>query len=456
MKPQPSILLVDDEPEIRTSYSQALDLAGFAVRSFPTAESVLDLLGHEFDGVLIADIRLPRMDGMTLLGRVRAIDPEIPVVLVTGHADLPFAVRAMREGAYDFLEKPAGAQLLATVARRATDFRRLVVENRRLRSAVGPTDSIESRLTGRSSRIEEIRYQIMAVARTDTDVLIVGETGTGKGVAARAVHEFSDRAARPFVIVDCAGLPSERVESELFGHAVGAFPGATRPRYGKFEHARSGTVLLDEISSASLDLQAKLLRVIEDRAMTPLGSDEKVPLDVRFVATSKVPLEREVAAGRFRADLLYRLNGLTLRLPTLAERREDIPALFMQFVEEAAIRYGRHDVRVTQSTISDITHRDWPGNVRELRNAASRYLLGLGQDHDLVAGDSSTRLADRVADFERSIIAGALLASNGSLKTVYETLGVSRKTLYEKMQKYGLDRHEFAIESGPKPPNEEN
>jgi two-component system C4-dicarboxylate transport response regulator DctD len=455
MKTQSTILLVDDEPDIRTSYSQALDLAGFAVRSFGTAESVLDLLGHEFDGVVIADIRLPKMDGMTLLGRIREIDPEIPVVLVTGHADLPFAVRAMREGAYDFLEKPAGAQLLASVARRAADFRRLVIENRHLRGAVGQPESIETRLLGRSSRIEDIRYQILAVARTDTDVLFVGDTGTGKGVAARALHDFSERAARPFVIVDCVALPSELAESELFGHAAGAFPGAARSRYGKLEHARGGTVLLDEISSISLELQAKLLRVIEDRSIMPLGVNERVALDVRFVATSKLPLEAEVAAGRFRADLLYRLNAVTLRLPPLAERREDIPALFMQLVAEEAVRYGRDQVPVTQSTISDITQRDWPGNIRELRNAASRYALGLGQGSAGPTTDA-LRLADRMADFERSLIAGALLAANGNLKSVYEALGISRKTLYEKMQKYGLDRHEFAVEGPSRGHDEEN
>lgn len=444
MKGPSSILLVDDEPEIRASYSQALDLAGHTVRSFASAEHILDIIGPSFDGIIIADIRLPKMDGMTLLGRVRAIDPEIPVVLVTGHADLPFAVRAMREGAHDFLEKPASAQLLASVAGRAVDYRRLVIENRRLRGEAGSHDSIEARLPGRSSRMENVRYQLGAVARTAADVLIIGDTGTGKGVAARALHDFSDRAAGPFVIVDCAALPAEQVESELFGHVAGAFPGAVKSRYGKFEHARNGTVLLDDISSMSLELQAKLLRVIEDHTIVPLGSNETIGVNIRFIATSKVSLEQEVAAGRFRPDLLYRLNAVTLTLPTLAERREDIAALFMYLVREAAARYGRDDVTISQSTIGAMTDRNWPGNVRELRNAAGRYVLGLGQGAAPGAAGDANRLADRVGEFERSLIAGALIAANGSLRIAYETLGISRKTLYEKMQKYGLDRHEFA------------
>lgn len=440
---QSLVMLVDDEPEIRASYSQALDLAGYRVRSFATAEGALDLIGHAFDGVIVTDIRLPGMDGMTLLGRVRDVDSDIPVVLVTGHADLPLAVRAMREGAYDFLEKPASAQHLANVAGRAIDYRRLVLENRQLRRAADNLHALEARLPGRSHRIEGVRSQLRAVAGTDADVLIVGETGTGKEVAARAIHELSARAERPFVVIDCATLPSELFESELFGHEAGAFAGALRPRHGKFEHARGGTVLLDEIASLGLDLQAKLLRVIEDRAIVRLGANEPIALDVRFVATSTMPLEEAVAAGRLRPELLYRLNTVTIALPALAERREDIPALFMYLVEGAAARYRRGPVKVSPSTFNGLARREWPGNIRELRNAADRYVLGLGQQEAASDRHDASRLVDQVGDFERSIIAGALTASNGNLKTVYESLGVSRKTLYEKMQKYRLDKRDF-------------
>jgi two-component system, NtrC family, C4-dicarboxylate transport response regulator DctD len=324
------------------------------------------------------------------------------------------------------------------------------LENRQLRAVAGKRDDIEARLPGRTQAMIDLRYRLRAVAPTDADVLIIGDTGTGKEVAARALHDISGRATRPFVAINCAALPANLIESELFGHEAGAFPGAMRARYGKFEHARGGTVLLDEIGSMPLDLQAKLLRVIQERVITRLGSNEAVPLDVRFIATSKADLEAEVEAGRFRADLLYRLNVVTLRLPALSARREDVPLLFLQLVREAAARYRRDDVEVPQQTIADIARRDWPGNVRELRNAADRFVLGLGLSPAEETGNGAVqtaRLADRVADYERGVIAGALAASGGSLKPVYESLGISRKTLYEKMQKYGLDRRDHT-ESG--------
>ncbi|QIG50948.1 sigma-54-dependent Fis family transcriptional regulator [Nordella sp. HKS 07] len=444
MKPA-LVLLVDDEEELRRSTAQSLDLAGFAVRDFSGAETALDFITQGFNGVLITDIRMPGMDGMTLMNRVRDIDPDIPVILATGHGDVQLAVKAMREGAYDFIEKPFNAQALADVAARAIDRRRLVLENRRLRAVAGKRDDIETRLPGRTQAIIDLRYRLRAVAPTDADVLIIGDTGTGKEVAARALHDLSGRATKPFVVINCAALPVHLIESELFGHEAGSFPGAIKARYGKFEHARGGTVLLDEIGSMPLDLQARFLRVIQDRVITRLGSNEAVPLDVRFIATSKADLEAEVAAGRFRADLLYRLNVVTLRLPSLAARRADIPLLFLQLVSEAAARYRRDDLQVSPQMLADIARRDWPGNVRELRNAADRYVLGLGfSPADEDAGPAqAARLADRVAQFERGVIAGALVASGGNLKPVYESLGISRKTLYEKMQRYGLDKREL-------------
>ena len=444
MKPA-IVLLVDDEEELRRSTAQALDLAGLAVRDFASAERALDFVTQGFNGIVVTDIRMPGMDGMTLMSRVRDIDADIPVILTTGHGDVQLAVKAMREGAYDFIEKPFNTQSLATIAMRALDRRGLVLENRLLRAVAGKRDDIEARLPGRTQVMVDLRYRLRAVAATDADVLIIGETGTGKEVTARALHDISGRAMKPFVAIDCAALPETLIESELFGHEAGAFPGAMRARYGKFEHARGGTVLLDEIGSMPLDLQARLLRVIQERTITRLGSNEAVPLDVRFVAASKADLEAEVAAGRFRADLLYRLNVVTLRLPPLAARRADVPLLFLQLLREAAARYRRDDVELSPEVAAQIARRDWPGNVRELRNAADRYVLGLGLDGSdgPDGGDTASgRLADRVAAFERSVIAGALTAHGGSLKPVYETLGISRKTLYEKMQRHGLDKGE--------------
>ncbi len=435
------ILLVDDEEELRRSTAQALELSGFDVDTFASADRVLELIGYSFSGVVVSDIRMPGMDGMTLLEKIREIDAEVPVILVTGHGDVQLAVKAMREGAYDFLEKPFTAQHLAGIVRRAMDRRSLVLENRRLRAVAGKRDDIEARLPGRTQVMVDLRYRLRAIGATDADTLIIGETGAGKEVVARAVHDISARANRPFIAINCAALPETLIESELFGHEAGAFPGAIRSRYGKFEHGRGGTILLDEIGSMPVDLQAKFLRVLQERVITRLGSNETVELDVRFLATSKVDLAAEVAAGRFRADLFYRLNVATLHVPSLAQRRADIPLLFLQLVREASARYGRDDIVVPPGLTSQIAQRDWPGNVRELRNAADRLVLGL----DLGPGDAitaleATRLADKVAAFEKGVIESALNAHGGSLRPVYESLSISRKTLYEKMQKYGLDR----------------
>jgi len=443
MKP-PVVLLVDDEEELRRSTAQSLDLEGLSVEQCANAERALDFITQGFNGLVLTDIRMPGMDGMTLMGRVREIDPDIPVIVVTGHADVQLAVRAMREGAYDFIEKPFNTRHLAEMVKRAIDRRQLVLENRELRAAAGKRDDIETRLPGRTQVMVALRNHLRAVAATDADVLIVGDTGTGKEVAARAVHDLSARASKPFVAINCAALPESLIESELFGHEAGAFPGAMRARYGKFEHARGGTVLLDEIGSMPEDLQIKLLRVIQERVITRLGSNDAIPLDVRFIALSKVDLAAEAAAGRFRADLLYRLNVVTLRMPSLPERRDDIPLLFLQLVREAAGRYRKDEVDVPPSVVSAIARQDWPGNVRELRNAADRYALGLGltsvNEHANTKASDDATLSDRVADFERTVISESIAANGGRLKPVYESLGISRKTLYEKMLRYGISR----------------
>lgn len=446
------ILLVDDEDDLRYSTAQALELAGFEVIDFAQGERALELAGFGFKGIVISDIRMPGMDGLTLMNRVHELDRDIPVILVTGHGDVQLAVRAMREGAYDFIEKPFVATQLGEIAARAVDYRRLVLENRVLRAAAGQSDDMEQRLLGRSNPMIALRTKMRTIGPTDTDVLIIGETGAGKEVAARALHDLSSRSSKPFIVINCAALPANLIESELFGHEMGAFPGAMRARFGKFELAQGGTILLDEIGSMPLDVQGKLLRVIQDRTITRLGSNDPLPLDVRFVATSKTSLEDEVAAGTFRADLLYRLNAITLAIPPLSARREDIPLLFMQLLAEAASRYRREPVTVPPHALAAIADHDWPGNVRELRNAADRYVLGLELplpetgDRDDVQGGPD-RLSERVARYERGVIENALTAHGGALKPVYESLGLSRKSLYEKMQKYGLDRSQFGVGS---------
>ena len=296
------ILLVDDDADLRLSTAQALDLAGFDVIDTDQPEDVPALTGFGFPGIVVTDIRMPRLDGLSLMTQIHALDPAVPVILITGHGDVQLAVRAMREGAHDFIEKPFSASQLAETCARALDYRRLVLENRVLRAAAGQADDLEQRLVGRSTAMIDLRRRLRTIGPAETDVLITGDTGTGKEVVARALHDLSARAAKPFIAIDCAALPEQQIESELFGHEQGAFAGAMRARYGRFEHARGGTVLLDDIGSMPMAMQGKLLRVIQERTVTPLGANEARPVDIRVIATSRAALEPEVEAGRFRAD----------------------------------------------------------------------------------------------------------------------------------------------------------
>ncbi|MEM8580882.1 MAG: sigma-54 dependent transcriptional regulator [Pseudomonadota bacterium] len=442
-----TVLFVDDEEHLRIAATQALELEGLNVTSFADAEKALVLIGRQFPGVLVSDIRMPGMDGLTLMRRSLEIDPEFPVILVTGHGDVGLAVSSMRDGAYDFIEKPYAPSRLVETVRRALDKRRLTLENRALRAQVGRRDTVEARITGRSEVVISLRQSLRAVAETDADVLITGATGTGKEVAARALHRASTRSNGPFMNINCAALPAELIEIELFGHEAGAFPGALRARFGKFEAAKRGTVFLDEIDSLSLPLQAKLLHAVQNRAITRLGSNEQIPLDIRFVAASKKDLLAEAEAQRFRPDLLYRLNVVTLEVPLLKDRREDIPLLFTQLVAEAAARYKRPVPDVSGTVLSALAARDWPGNVRELRNAADRFVLGLDIGLSEETATEATTLTAKMASHERALISASLAANGGRLKETYESLGISRKALYDKMQRFGINRADFIDET---------
>ena len=443
-----TVLFVDDEDDLRAVAEQTFDLAEMPVETFAEAESALSRISRNFEGVLVTDIRMAGMDGLELMAKCLEIDPAFPVILVTGHGDVELAVASMRDGAYDFIEKPYQPARLVETVRRALDKRRLTLENRALRREVGRRDTTEARLAGRSAVMVALRDRIRAVAPTNADVLITGETGTGKEVAARAIHRSSGRGDAPFVAINCAALPKDLIESELFVHEAGAFPGAQRARFGRFEHARGGTIFLDEIDSLDLSVQAKLLHAVQNREVTRLGSNEPAALNCRFIAASKVDLERAAAEGRFRGDLLYRLNVVTLRMPNLAERREDVPNLFLQLVEEAAARYSWTRPDIPGAVLSSIAARDWPGNVRELRNAAERFALGLDTFGETPAAEKPGTLTEKVAAYEKSLISAAIASENGRLRPVYEGLGISRKALYEKMQKHGLERADF-VETAP-------
>lgn len=326
---------------------------------------------------------------------VLEIDAAIPVVLITGHGDVSLAVESMKAGAYDFIEKPFPTSELEAVVARALERRRLVLENRTLREQLSGATGLEERIVGRSAAAVALRKQVAMVAATDADVLILGETGVGKEVVARALHDTGPRAARPFVALNCAALPADIIESELFGHLAGAFTGARDMRIGKLEHADGGTVFLDEIESMPLDLQAKLLRVIETRTFEKLGSNKTVSLDVRFLAASKDDLDHLSASGRFREDLYYRLNVVSITIPPLSARREDIPLLLLHLMRKARARYRREVPELRPDMLAALAARDWPGNVRELRNIADRLVLGVMTPQDLLAGANEAMLPGR-------------------------------------------------------------
>jgi two-component system C4-dicarboxylate transport response regulator DctD len=434
------VILVEDDPTVRAGSAQALDLAGFTVRSFDSAEPVAKLLEPHCAAVLVSDVRLPGMSGLDLLAAARAIAPELPVILVTGHGDIAMAVQAMHDGAYDFIEKPYSSEQLADVVRRAADKRRLQLEVHALRQRLAHSEGIAAYLLGNAPAMQALRQVILDVAGQPADVLVYGETGTGKELVARCLHQFGERARHHYVPINCGAIPETIFESELFGHEQGAFTGAAKRQIGKIEHASQGTLFLDEIESLPLAMQVKLLRVLQERCIQRLGSNTPVPLDVRVIAASKEDLKAWSDQGKFRSDLYYRLNLIVLRIPPLRERREDIPLLFEHFLLDAAARYKRPCPVVPAAQMQQLMAQDWPGNVRELRNAADRFVLGLP------AGESAAPvllLADQVGAFERMLIEQALRAAGGNVGEACTALGLPKQTMYHKMQKYGLAAEDY-------------
>ncbi|TQI76858.1 two-component system C4-dicarboxylate transport response regulator DctD [Bosea sp. AK1] len=440
----PTIVLVDDDAEVLEAWRLTLELEGFAVTAKRSGDAALAELGRDASVVLVSDVRMPGRDGFGLLSAVTAVDAEIPVVLITGHADVPMAVKAIREGAWDFVEKPADPVRLIETIRRASEYRRLIIENRSLRAGANREDPWSTRLVGHSPTMAKLRSRLALLADADTDVLLFGETGTGKEVAARALHDLGNRRAGRFVAVNCGAIPETMIESELFGHEAGAFTGARERRIGKIEHASGGTLFLDEIESMPVAAQVRLLRALQERRIERLGSNKEVAVDIRIVAATKSDLAALAKAGGFREDLVYRLNVVTLRLPPLRDRREDIPLLFQHFLALAAARVGRSAPPLGRDLLQRLTRQDWPGNVRELRNAAERSLLGMDEDfEDEDAGASASDGAERtleelVAIAEAEAIGAALKRHGGRIGVTASALGITRKTLYLKMRRYGL------------------
>lgn len=430
------IAFIDDEPELCAAAEEWLGVCGFSVTPYQNPRQAMRAITPlDFDCV-VSDLRMPGATGFDVLTQLHNADPDLPIILLTGHGDVPLAVRAIQAGAYDFIEKPYDADMLVTVLDRAVERRRLKAEIGRLHGAVS-RPSIEDRLIGVSPAIVALRRSVVQLANVDVDILINGQTGTGKEVLARALHDFGNRAKGNFVAINCAAIPESVFESEIFGHQKGAYTGAVAERAGKFEYARGGTVFLDEIESMPLALQAKVLRAIQERTIVRLGDNSERPIDVRFIAATKVDLRRESDAGRFRADLYYRLATVELAIPPLSERRDDIALLYEVFSRAASTRFGktpRHDI-----DLDALANRAWPGNVRELKAAAERAVLGLGgPELNQHSGEPSASLTDRVARFEADAIAQALRIANGSTADAALRLGLPRRTLNEKIARYGL------------------
>jgi two-component system C4-dicarboxylate transport response regulator DctD len=439
--PTLQVLLVEDDPDVRLGCEQALQLEDIPVSSVDSAEKARRRLNRDFPGIVVSDIRLPGMDGMALLAELQAIDPELPVVLITGHGDVSLAVQAMKGGAHDFIEKPFSPDYLVEVVRRALDKRRLTLEVRQLRARLESRDQLEARLIGRSPAMVKVRQLVADLGNSAADILIHGETGTGKELVARCLHEAGPRRNGNFVAINCGGLPETLFESEIFGHEAGAYTGAAKKRIGKIEHASGGTLFLDEIESMPIAMQIKLLRVLQERSLERLGSNTPIPVDCRVIAATKADLKELSDQGRFRADLYYRLNVATLPLPPLRERREDIPLLFEHFLLQAAARHERPVPGADAARMGPLMAYDWPGNVRELRNVADRCVLGIeaGVAPFAVAAPAGPRpLAETVEAFERALIADALARNGGSLARTAEALGVAKTTLHDKIRKYRL------------------
>jgi two-component system C4-dicarboxylate transport response regulator DctD len=437
-----SVMVVDDESSIRSAVEQWLSLSGFEVQLFSRADECLAQLPRHFPGVILSDVRMPGMTGLQLLSEVQRRDPDLPVILLTGHGDVPMAVDAMRDGAYDFLEKPFSPETLLGSLRRALEKRQLVLENRALHEQADNRSKLDATLLGVSRGLQTLRRQVLDLAALPVNVLIRGETGSGKELVARCLHDFGPRADKPFVALNCAAIPEQLFEAELFGHESGAFTGASGKRIGKLEYADGGTLFLDEIESMPLAQQVKLLRVLQEQKLERLGSNQSIRVDLRIIAATKPDLLDEARAGRFREDLAYRLNVAELRLPPLRERREDIPLLFETFAQNAAERLGRTFPPLSGPQLSHLLSHDWPGNVRELANVAERQVLGL--DEPAPAGiDPGQSLAAQQEAFEAHCLRAALTRHKGDVKAVLEELQLPRRTFNEKLQRHGLTREMF-------------
>jgi two-component system, NtrC family, nitrogen regulation response regulator NtrX len=449
MKPV-RILIVDDEPDIRRSLCGVLEDEGYAAHAVDSGEACLNELGREARELVLLDVWLPGMDGMEALTRIQEMPlPERPVVvMISGHGNIETAVKATKLGAFDFLEKPLTIQKISVVAKNALEHRRLQIENGRLREG---TES-RYRIIGESVPMKALRHELALMAGTNGRVLIYGESGTGKELVAHALHGMSPRAAELFVEVNCAAIPEELIESELFGHIKGSFTSAHETKIGKFQKADGGTIFLDEVGDMSLRTQAKVLRALEEQRFEPVGAGAAVQVDVRVVAATNKNLEEEIERGNFREDLFYRLNVIPFHVPPLRDRREDIPLLADYFLREFTTAYGRKPKELTPEAYRILQEYHWPGNVRELRNLIERIVILNPQvrvDARHIPLNVTRRPAERPMDrfgslaevreaVEREYILKKLEETSGNVTRTAELLGLERSNLYRKMKTLGI------------------
>ena len=453
------ILVIDDEPGIRQALGQLLEYEGYDVRS--AASGPLGIAEYEKfrPHLVFLDVKMAGIDGLEVLKRLRQIDGGATVVMISGHATIQTAVEATQLGAFDILEKPLDTDRVLVLLRNALQQRTLSEENKRLRQ------TIDSRyeIVGRSYPIRALLERIEKVAATPARVLITGENGTGKELVARAIHRGSTRERKPFVEVNCAAIPSELIESELFGHMKGSFTGAISDRAGKFEQADHGTLFLDEIGDMSLAAQAKVLRVLQDGVVTRIGGNKPVQVDVRVLAATNKELEEEINAGRFREDLFYRFNVVPISVPALRERREDIELLVIYFLQQLAIRDGLPARSITDEALKALTALDWPGNVRELRNTVERLVIlanapviGINDVERLVgrraaepAGLGALVECGTFEEFkqeaERAFLVAKLRAFDWNVSETARALDMPRSNLYKKIERYGLTREHAPV-----------
>ena len=452
----PSILIVDDEPGIRSSLGGVLRDEGYEVDAVESGEACLERLNHQAYDVVLLDIWLPGMDGLATLVRMRERQIDVQVVIISGHGNIESAVRAIKAGAFDFVEKPLKHEKTVLVVRNAIRLRRLEADNRSLRAKVEARSTL---MVGESYAMAKLKEQVEMAAPTNGRVLILGENGTGKELVARNVHQLSRRRAGPFVEVNCAAIPEELIESELFGHVRGAFTGAVSDRRGKFEAAHGGTIFLDEIADMSLKTQAKVLRVLQEQVMEAVGGSSRIRVDTRVLAATNKDLTTEIRAGRFREDLYFRLNVVPIFVPPLRDRQEDISLLADHFMAMLAREYGRRTKTFEPDALIALGQYEWPGNVRALHNVVERLMImvpgerissrdlsflgqGLSAGGNMRAEEVAIAAAHTLHEardrFEAEYIRRALADQHGNISRTADTLGIERSNLYRKMRGFGI------------------